>query len=177
MITDLDRKRAFKVQYDKTYCATSEIFDPIFEKIFQEIEVLYQQCMELLKDDCVYWVLVGNGVYLYRSEEAISKEAHRVSIKQKTGLFTIPVEVCPDMEKLEKFVLKLHQDIRIIQQWLSIVIDDKGIFDLKLICPIGRTLMGFNCSNIEYEIPKGKERFWKTVEDLLQYYAGLRLVL
>lgn len=177
MITDLDRKRAFKVQYDKTYCATSEIFDPIFEKIFQEVEVLYQQCMELLKDDYVYWVLVGNGVYLYRSEEAIFKEAHKASIKQRTGLFTIPIELEPEVEKLSIIVKKLQQDVRIIQQWLSLVINDNGIFDLKLLCPIGRTLMGFNCSNIEYEIPKGKEKFWKTVEDLLQYYAGLRLVL
>ena len=155
MITDLDRKRAFKVQYDKTYSAISEIFDPIFEKIFQEVEVLYQQCMELLKDDYVYWVLVGNGVYLYRSEEAISKEAHKASIKQRTGLFTIPTELEPEVEKLSIIVKKLQQDVRIIQQWLSL----------------------FNCSNIEYEIPKGKEKFWKTVEDLLQYYAGLRLVL
>lgn len=175
MITDLDRKRAFKVQYDKTYNATNKIFDPIFEKIFQEIEVLYQNCMELLKDDCIYWVIVGNGVYLYRSMDAVDKESYRISAKQKTGLFAFPPELDSEVEKLSTIVKKLHQDIRIIQQWLSLVINDH-VYEINFICPIGRSLLGIN-SDIEYEIPKGKEKFWKTVEDLLQYYAGLRLVL
>lgn len=175
MITDLDRKRAFKVQYDKTYDATNKIFDPIFEKIFQEIEILYQRCKDSIADNCVYWVIVGNGTYLYRSDENIDKEAHQVSIKQQTGLFTFPPELDPEVEKLSIIVKKLQQDVRIIQQWLSIVINDH-VYETNFICPIGRTLLGIN-NKIEYEIPKGKEKFWKTVEDILQYYAGLRLVL
>lgn len=176
MITDLDRKRAFKVQYDKTYDATNKIFDPIFEKVFQEVEILYQRCKADIADNCVYWVIVSNGTYLYRSEETIDKEIHQVSIKQQTGLFSFPSELEPEVEKLSVIVRKLHQDIRVIQQWLSIVIDENWSYTIKYICPIGRTLLGIN-SNLEYEIPKGKEKFWKTVEDLLQYYAGLRLVL
>lgn len=176
ILTSLDRMRAFKVQYDRTYPATIKIFDPIFEKIFQEVEVLYQKCMELLKEDCIYWVIVGKGVYLYRNIDAVDKENYRVSAKQKNGLFAFPPELDSEVEKLSTIVKKLHQDVRIIQQWLSIVINKYEYYETSYICPIGRSLLGIT-SDIEYEIPKGKEKFWKTVEDLLQYYAGLRLVL
>ena len=82
--------------------------------------------------------------------------------------------------KFEGICKKCKEDMRYLNQWLSIAIDplDKEITRKRLPDFIANLSEKYAYSHLKFcEIPKGKEAMWKKAEELAKYYLGYKLLV
>lgn len=158
---------AFGLKANKTTPYVENLFAEVFNNIFSEVETVFREELLRAKEQHLgVYVLQFLGQKIYRSRQALGDE--NTHYGHYDCLFIEnPSE---DQIKLANFIDKTKEDLRFLQQWLSLALGIKESIPPSL-------LRASNLPPTMYCIPEGKEETWKKAEDLITYYLGLSLVL
>ena len=164
----------FVIYENKTTEITQMLFEPCLKYIGRQAEELYQQTLKLKRlNDCYYAIYINNTNF-YRPKEFLAEK-----VKYKNWLM-LDESLLDEGIELENFVNKVQKDVRFIQMWLSLVIDEEDLIKTRSRMPtiLANQIPGFELIEFKgYEIPKGKENVWKQAENLITYYLGMKMLL
>lgn len=139
----------------------------------QLFELLYKH-KEAKRDSCLHVGLFING-YSYR----LTHFKDSVSYYEYSIEFLHP-SLQEEGDKFVEYVNRCEQDMRFINQWLSIAINSLDVESVRKRLPdfIAKLDERYANSTLHFcEIPEGKEAMWKKAEALAKYYLGYQLLV
>ena len=165
----------FNIQTDSTTEIIIELFKACESYVSNQVEHLYQKTLQLKNLPDEYSSLIIYGYRYYRPEDKIPTRDKL----RKIQYLSLDASLNEDGNKLNDFVDQAKKDARFLQMWLSTVIKKDDLIQTKKLMPpaLTRLTEGLKDIDVEYQIPENKEKLWHQVEEKINFYLGLKLVL
>ena len=157
----------FNVQADSSYRITLQIFEAAFTLYASLASKLFKEYIEVNREarDFPGWQFsLYNKDYWFTDRDWSNRVLYMDEslIKESAKAFH---EYCNTLQK----------DIRQFQQWVSIWLNGEMMI-MEYVPPILRKALNISY-NPEYVIPLGKEELWHKMENKINYYLGLKLLV
>ena len=165
----------FNIQTDSTTEIVTELFNACEIYISNQVEHLYKKTIQLKNLPDEYSSLIICGYRYYRPEDKIPTRDKL----RKIQYLSLDASLNEEGNKLNDFVDQAKKDARFLQMWLSTVIKKDDLIQTKRLMPpaLARLSENLKVIDVEYQIPETKTELWHQVEEKINFYLGLKLVL